>query len=140
MREVKTKYTNLGKITKCVDPKDANILALTTKLDNLEKMFATNSGSNGGGKLKSSGKFNSGGKKKMDLLHGRHSIKEIPLRMMGKNGSGVKSRSVKALIMAFACHIHMSGKRRIRKSVRKGSQKGKRMAMMMELCHCQKQL
>eukprot|EP00957_Ditylum_brightwellii_P103400 7879203-Ditylum_brightwellii.AAC.1 len=63
MREVKTKYTNLGKSTRCADPKDTKILALTTKLDNLEKKFASNGGSGEGGKPKGSGKSNSGGKK-----------------------------------------------------------------------------
>eukprot|EP00957_Ditylum_brightwellii_P205804 15345507-Ditylum_brightwellii.AAC.1 len=55
MPEVKTKYTNLGKSATRTDTKDAKILVLTTKLDNIEKKFASNGGSRGGGKLKGSG-------------------------------------------------------------------------------------
>eukprot|EP00957_Ditylum_brightwellii_P112482 8576002-Ditylum_brightwellii.AAC.1 len=37
MRDVKTKYTNLSKKKAPADPKDAKIVALTTKVENLEK-------------------------------------------------------------------------------------------------------
>eukprot|EP00957_Ditylum_brightwellii_P138855 10584202-Ditylum_brightwellii.AAC.1 len=48
INKVKTKYTNLGKSTTCTDPKDAKILALTTKLENLEKRVASNAGAYNG--------------------------------------------------------------------------------------------
>eukprot|EP00957_Ditylum_brightwellii_P185575 14128562-Ditylum_brightwellii.AAC.1 len=63
MRKVKIKYTNLGKSTTCADPKDAKILVLTTKMDNLEKKVASNGSSSKGGNLKGDDKSNSGGKK-----------------------------------------------------------------------------